>query len=146
MFPRCVSLLLLSLALGQAEEPAAIAEPPITNADRDHWAWRPLGQAAIPRVKAAKRLANPIDHFIAEKLEGKNLSLAPKADRRTLIRRLYFDLLGLPPSAEAVAAFGANPRPDAYERLVESLLASPPYGERWAQPWQIGRAAGRERG
>ncbi len=135
MFLRCVSLLLLSLSLGQAEEPVAIVEPPITTADRDHWAWRPLGPAVIPRVKATGHLANPIDHFIAEKLEGKNLSLAPEADRRTLIRRLYFDLLGLPPTAEAVVEFEADARPDAYERLVESLLASPAFGERWAQHW-----------
>ena len=135
MFLRCVSLLLLSLSLGQAEEPVAIVEPPITTADRDHWAWRPLGQAAIPRVKATGHLANPVDHFIAEKLEGKNLSLASEADRRTLIRRLYFDLLGLPPTAEAVVEFEADARPDAYERLVESLLASPAFGERWAQHW-----------
>ena len=135
MFLRCVSLLLLSLSLGQAEESVAIVEPPITTADRDHWAWRPLGQAAIPRVKATGHLANPVDHFIAEKLEGKNLSLASEADRRTLIRRLYFDLLGLPPTAEAVVEFEADARPDAYERLVESLLASPAFGERWAQHW-----------
>jgi hypothetical protein len=105
MFLRCVSLLLLNLSLGQAEESVAIVEPPITTADRDHWAWRPLGQAAVPRVKAVGHLANPVDHFIAEKLERKSLSLAPEADRRTLIRRLYFDLLGLPPSLGAVAAF-----------------------------------------
>ena len=135
MFPRCVSFLLFCLALGQAEEPATIVEPPITTADREHWAWHPLGQAAIPRVKATRHLANPVDHFIAEKLEGKNLSLAPEADRRTLIRRLYFDLLGLPPTAEAVVEFEADARPDAYERLVESLLASPAFGERWAQHW-----------
>jgi len=135
MFLRCVSLLLLSLSLGQAEKPVAIVEPPITTADRDHWAWRPLGQAAIPRVKVTGHLANPVDHFIAEKLEGKNLSLAPEADRRTLIRRLYFDLLGLPPTAEAVVEFEADARPDACERLVESLLASPAFGERWAQHW-----------
>ena len=135
MFPRCVSFLLFCLALGQAEEPATIVEPPITTADREHWAWHPLGQAAIPRVKATRHLANPVDHFIAEKLEGKNLSLAPEADRRTLIRRLYFDLLGLPPTAEAVVEFETDPRPDAYERLVESLLASPAFGERWAQHW-----------
>ena len=135
MFPRCVSFLLFCLALGQAEEPATIVEPPITTADREHWAWHPLGQAAIPRVKATRHLANPVDHFIAEKLEGKNLSLAPEADRRTLIRRLYFDLLGLPPTAEAVVEFETDARPDAYERLVESLLASPAFGERWAQHW-----------
>ncbi|MEC8989515.1 MAG: DUF1549 domain-containing protein, partial [Verrucomicrobiota bacterium] len=133
MFPRCAGLLLLSLSLGQAEEPAAIVEQPITDADREHWAWRPLGKATIPRVESARRSANLIDHFILEKLELKSLSLAPEADRRTLIRRLYFDLLGLLPSAEAVVTFQADTRPDAYGRLVESLLASPAYGERWAQ-------------
>ena len=135
MFPRCAGLLLLSLSLGQAEEPAAIVEQPITDADREHWAWRPLGKATIPRVESARRPANLIDHFILEKLELKSLSLAPEADRRTLIRRLYFDLLGLLPSAEAVVTFQADTRPDAYGRLVESLLASPAYGERWAQHW-----------
>ena len=135
MFLRCASLLLLSLALGRAAEPAANVESPITDADRDHWAWRPLGQATVPSVKAAGRLANPVDHFIAEKLESNSLSLAPEADRRTLIRRLYFDLLGLPPSPRAVAAFEADIRPGAYVRLLDSLLASPVYGERWAQHW-----------
>ena len=71
MFLRGVSLLLLSLSLGQAEKPVAIVEPPITTADRDHWAWRPLGQAAIPRVKVTGHLANPGDQFIGAKREGK---------------------------------------------------------------------------
>ena len=135
MFLRSASLLLLSLALGRAAEPAPIVEPPITDADRDHWAWRPLGHATVPSVKAAGRLLNPVDHFIAEKLESNSLSLAPEADRRTLIRRLYFDLLGLAPSPEAVAVFEADIRAGAYERLLDSLLASPVYGERWAQHW-----------
>jgi len=128
-------VLLTGLALGQAEETAPIVERPITRKDRDHWAWRPLGQAAIPQVPQAKRLANPVDHFIAARLQPHQLSLAPEADRRTLMRRLHFDLLGLPPSAEAVAAFEADQRSDAYERLLDTLLASPAYGERWAQHW-----------
>ena len=127
--------LALGQALGQAEEQHTIVEPTITAKARAHWAWQPLGQAVVPQVPQAKHLANPIDHFIAARLQPHALSQAPEADRRTLIRRLHFDLLGLPPSAEAVAAFEANPRPDAYERLLDSLLASPAYGERWAQHW-----------
>ena len=88
-------VLLTGLALGQAEETAPIVERPITRKDRDHWAWRPLGQAAIPQVPQAKRLANPVDHFIAARLQPHQLTLAPEADHRTLIRRLYFDLLCL---------------------------------------------------
>ena len=117
--------LLTGLALGQAEEQHTIVEPTITAKDRAHWAWQPLGQAAIPQVPQAGQLANPIDHFIAARLQPHGLGQAPEADRRTLIRRLHFDLLGLPPSAEAVAAFEADPRPDVYERLLDSLLASP---------------------
>ena len=127
--------LALGQAHGQAEEQHTIVEPTITAKDRAHWAWQPLGQAAIPHVPQAGQLANPIDHFIAARLQPHALGQAPEADRRTLIRRLHFDLLGLPPSAEAVANFEADPRPDAYERLLDSLLASPAYGERWAQHW-----------
>ena len=127
--------LALGQALGQAEEQHTIVEPTITAKDRAHWAWQPLGQAAVPQVPQAGQLANPIDHFIAARLQPHGLGQAPEADRRTLIRRLHFDLLGLPPSAEAVAAFEADPRPDAYERLLDSLLASLAYGERWAQHW-----------
>lgn len=106
--------LALGQALGQAEEQHTIVEPTITAKDRAHWAWQPLGQAAVPQVPQAGQLANPIDHFIAARLQPHGLGQAPEADRRTLIRRLHFDLLGLPPSAEAVAAFEADPRPDAY--------------------------------
>ena len=76
-----------------------------------------------------------IDGFIREKLAGKGLSLSPPADAATLCRRLYFDLIGLPPSPEQMAAFVSNPDPHAYERLVDELLASPHYGERWARHW-----------
>ena len=79
--------------------------------------------------------ANPIDAFIMAKLAEKKLTLAPEADRRTLIRRLYFDLLGLPPTPEQVQAFIADKASDACERLVDKLLASPRYGERWARHW-----------
>jgi hypothetical protein len=78
---------------------------------------------------------NPIDSFIVAKLREKNLSLSKETDRRTLIRRLYFDLLGLPPVPEAVRAFEQDKRPNAYEKLVDELLSSPHYGERWARHW-----------
>ena len=78
---------------------------------------------------------NPIDRFIQATLAKHGLSPAPEADRRTLIRRLSFDLTGLPPARDEVAAFLADPAPDAYERLVDRLLASPRYGERWARHW-----------
>src|SRR5439155_21896216 len=76
-----------------------------------------------------------LDRFILAKLEEKGLSPSPPADRRTLIRRATFDLLGLPPTPDEVAAFETDPSPDAYERLIDRLLASPHYGERWGRHW-----------
>ncbi|MEX0820381.1 MAG: DUF1549 and DUF1553 domain-containing protein, partial [Pirellulaceae bacterium] len=108
---------------------------PITADDRDHWSFRPLARPAIPHVKANDWTISPIDHFIFAKLEAKQLALKGEADRVTLIRRIYFDLLGLPPSTEVVDAFVADRRPNAYERLVDRLLASHHYGEHWAQHW-----------
>src|SRR6185369_14783830 len=78
---------------------------------------------------------HPIDHFIRAKLSDNGLSPAPPADPRTLVRRLYFDLTGLPPSPEEIDAFAKDPSDDAYEKLVDKLLASPHYGERWARHW-----------
>ncbi len=78
---------------------------------------------------------NPIDRFILAALEQKNLTPAPEAGQRTLIRRLSFDLTGLPPKPEDIEAFLNDQSPDAYEKLVDSLLASPHYGERWARHW-----------
>jgi hypothetical protein len=89
--------------------------------------------AAIERIDSP--ISNPIDRFVAAKLRAEHLDPAQSADRRTLIRRLSFDLAGVPPAPEAVAAFVADPRPDAYEQLVDSLLASPRFGERWARHW-----------
>jgi len=102
----------------------------------DHWAWQPLVRPVVPPDSAAATLVrNDIDRFIQLKLAEMNLVPAPEADRRTLIRRLSFDLLGLPPTPEEVAAFVADESRDSYEKLIDRLLASPHYGERWARHW-----------
>jgi hypothetical protein len=90
---------------------------------------------AVPAVKGRDRARNPIDTFLLAKLEAAGLTFSPEADRRTLIRRLSFDLTGLPPTPAEIDAFVNDPAPGAYERLVDRLLASPHYGERWATPW-----------
>ena len=112
-----------------------IVEVPITEADRDHWAFRPVVRPPLPQVNDAAWPRNAVDRFILAKLEQEGLQPAKEASRATLLRRLSFDLHGLPPSPEEIAAFESDQRPDAYERLVDRLLASPHYGERWAQHW-----------
>src|SRR5262249_19445275 len=101
----------------------------------DHWAYTPLKRPPVPAVKRAAWPRTPLDAFVLAKLEAKGLSPSPEADRRTLIRRVSYDLTGLPPTTEEVDAFLADKRPDAYERVVDRLLASPAYGERWARHW-----------
>ncbi|MBI1914989.1 MAG: PSD1 domain-containing protein [Planctomycetes bacterium] len=103
-----------------------------------HWAYRPLVRPPLPRLPASMPegwARTPIDLFILEKIAARKLTPAPEADRRTLLRRVSFDLTGLPPTAEEVDAFLADTQPDAYERAVDRLLASPAYGERWARHW-----------
>jgi len=95
------------------------------------WSFRPLADVAVPAADGR----NPIDAFVRAKLRDTGLSPNPEADRRALLRRVTFDLTGLPPTPDDLAAFEADARPDAYERLVERLLASPAYGERWARHW-----------
>ncbi len=118
--------------------PALVADSPdrAGRAGLDWWSLQPIRRPAVPVVKARGRLQTPIDAFVLSGgAEAKNLSFAPEADRRTLIRRVTFDLIGLPPLPEEIDAFAADTRPDAYERLVDRLLASPHYGERWARHW-----------
>ena len=105
-----------------------------SQADREWWAFLPVTKPAVPTVGTNWAL-NELDHFVARKLETQNLSPAKEADRRTLIRRLSFDLTGLPPSPEQIAEFLADRSPDAYEKLVDRLLDSPHYGERLATFW-----------
>jgi mono/diheme cytochrome c family protein len=111
-------------------ETAAGAAPP-----NRHWAFRPRARPAAPAVKNAAWVRNPIDRFILARLEKEGLAPSPEADRVTLLRRLSLDLLGLPPEPAEVEAFVADARPDAYEHLVDRLLASPHYGERWGRHW-----------
>ncbi|HKA08822.1 MAG TPA: DUF1549 domain-containing protein, partial [Gemmataceae bacterium] len=98
-----------------------------------HWSLRPLTAPSIPGTAALQ--ANPIDAFVLAKLTDKGLTPSPPADRRTLIRRLTFDLHGIPPTPDVIEAFLDDQSPDAYERLVDRLLASPRFGERWARHW-----------
>ncbi|MBZ2183295.1 MAG: DUF1549 domain-containing protein [Bryobacter sp.] len=98
----------------------------------DWWALQPLREAAAPVVEG---VVNPIDRWVRTKLSARGLRPSPAADARTLIRRISFDLTGLPPTPEGIAAFVADRRSDAYEREVDRLLASPHYGERWGRHW-----------
>ena len=108
---------------------------PITAADRAFWSFRPVGNPAAPMVRDAAWPRDPIDAFVLSKLESQGLKPAPMADRRTLIRRASFDLIGLPPTVEEVEAFVSDPRPDAFADVVDRLLASQHHGERWARHW-----------
>jgi hypothetical protein len=100
-----------------------------------HWSLQPLTHPALPPVKDAAWPTSPIDFFILSRLEAKGLRPAPPADRRTLIRRLTFDLIGLPPTKAEIDAFLADTTSDAYAKVVDRLLASPHYAERWARHW-----------
>jgi len=108
---------------------------PITDEDRSFWAFRKPVAAVPPAVREGAWARSPLDRFILARLEAKGLRPAPPADRRTLIRRATFDLTGLPPRPDEVEAFLRDDSPDAFARVVERLLASPQYGERWGRHW-----------
>jgi hypothetical protein len=120
----------LLCALAAAASAAERNVPP-----SEHWSTRSLAQPAVPTQATGEWVRNPIDAFIAAAHDAHGLTPAPEADRRTLIRRLTFDLHGLPTTPEDVESFVNDTDPDAYERLVDQLLASPRYGERWARHW-----------
>ena len=118
------------------KEPAEIGPGTlITDEDRDYWAFRPIRRPSIPKFDASEHVRTPIDALLLSAMRHKGLSFAAEAEKRTLIRRVSLDLIGLPPTPIEVAAFLADPAPDAYERLVDRLLASPHYGERWGRHW-----------
>jgi len=121
--------------LAFAGEKDVLREAKITESDRSHWAFQPLSQPKLPTVKTKGHARNPIDVFILTKLEAKGIQPQPEAGRATLIRRVSMDLTGLPPTHAQVDAFVNDRSSDAYEKLVDRLLASDAYGERWAQHW-----------
>jgi mono/diheme cytochrome c family protein len=129
------------ISAGAPESPididVASTEPDtlVTDKDRNFWAFQPVKPVAIPVADHPSQVRNPIDAFIWQKLEQKGLRFAPEADRATLIRRAYFDLTGLPPDPGEVQAFLSDRNPDAYEKLIDRILASPRYGERWGRFW-----------
>lgn len=118
------------------QEPATL--PPgqvFSDEERNHWSFQPIQRPRLPAVRDTKAVQTPIDAFLLAALEIRGLEYSPPADRSVLIRRLSFDLTGLPPPVAAVEQFVTDPRPDAYERLVDGMLASPAYGEHWARHW-----------
>ena len=130
-----LAAVLLSLGQGLLRGESEPANP---DSDAfDFWSLKPVVRHALPALGQADRdwARNPIDHFIAAKLAEKNLTHSVEANRRTLIRRVYYDLIGLPPDPSEIDAFLSDPDPLAYEKLVEKLLATPGYGERWARHW-----------
>ncbi|MEX2212660.1 MAG: DUF1549 domain-containing protein [Phycisphaeraceae bacterium] len=107
----------------------------ISDEDRAYWAFQPVSKPSVPKVKHTARVINAIDSFLLAKLEGKGLTYSPEADKVTLIRRATFDLHGLPPTPEEVDTFVKDTSADAWTNLLDRLLASPRYGERWARHW-----------
>ena len=135
---RVVLSCLIGLALqstSRADGPTDPPEPMWTADQRGHWAYQSPKRPAVPDVRLKSWPRNSLDAFLLKPIEEAGLVPTPEADRVTLIRRIRFDLTGLPPTPAEVAAFVADPSTDAYERLVDRLLASPQYGERWARPW-----------
>ncbi len=106
-----------------------------SNAASKHWAFQPIRKPSLPNVKNPSWCRNAIDRFILARLEKENIAPAPQADRITLLRRVFLDLIGLPPSLKDIEDFLNDKSPGAYERVVDRLLASPHYGERWGRHW-----------
>ena len=122
-----LAFLSVSIQLVQAEE--------VAQEEEALWAFQPLSNPNTPEVEAEEWVRNPIDAFVLGKLEKSGLEPTSEADRQTLIRRASLDLIGLPPTPNEVADFVNDPRSDAYERLIDRLLDSPRYGERYARHW-----------
>jgi mono/diheme cytochrome c family protein len=114
---------------------ATAAQKSGADSGKKHWAWQPVKKPAVPEVKDAAWAKTPIDNFILARLEEKELKPNPMAQKRTLIRRATFDLIGLPPTTGEVDAFLKDDAPDAFAKVVDRLLASPHYGERWGRHW-----------
>ncbi len=138
LFPLAAFLVVAAGVMAGDKPPASedVAPPEkFSHEQRDHWAYQPVRRDVPPAVKEAGWVRNPIDSFILAEIEKLGMSHAPEADRVALIRRVTYDLTGLPPTSADVSDFIEDHRVDAYERLVERLLASPQYGQRWGQHW-----------
>jgi hypothetical protein len=135
--PQAVDALSAWIKMGASwPESASIAKSvPSAAASQKHWAFQPVQRPALPNVTNADWTCTQVDRFILAKLEAKGLKPSEPADRRTLIRRVTFDLIGLPPTLEEVDAFEADRSRDAFAKVVDRLLASPHYGERWGRHW-----------
>ncbi len=135
--PRQVDALSRWIEMGAywPQSSSAISRPSIENAAGNHWAFRKVAEPNIPQVRDTTWGRTPVDAFILSKLEQQGLAPSGEADHRTLARRLYFTLTGLPPNHSDVERFASNASPQAYERLVEQLLDSPEYGRHWARHW-----------
>lgn len=119
-----------------APPPAAkTKEEKIADARKEHWAYQPVQNPPLPKVKEQAFVQQPLDAFVVNRLEAAGLTPSKSADKRTLIRRAYFDLTGLPPSRDEIEAFEKDNSPDAFAKVVDKLLASPHFGERWARHW-----------
>ena len=116
-------------------KPVAPGESVLFQMGKTHWSFQPLKTPSVPTVKNKAWVKNPIDNFILTKLESKNLLPAQKLGKRALIRRVTYDLIGLPPTTEEVEAFVSDNSPNAYEKVVDRLLVSPHYGEKWGRHW-----------
>lgn len=117
-------------------EPEEIGDGPIiTQEERDFWSFQPVSRPPLPQINQTQLANTPLDYFLLKRLEQENLSYSPQADKRTLIRRATFDLLGLPPTQAEINQFLNDDSPNAYELLIDRLLASPHYGERWGRHW-----------
>ncbi len=126
---------------GEPAQPAEVTmwsgsiEERIKRAQAQHWAFQPVKRVAPPEVAPAEWNKNPVDRFVLVRLAQAGLAPSPPADKRTLLRRVYYDLIGLPPTLAEVEAFERDASPDAFAKIVDKLLASPQYGERWARHW-----------
>src|SRR6266498_4094174 len=135
MMSRFVFALAGGLLFARPADAGSTPPPQSFEAARHHWSYQPIRRPAPPRVRRADRIQTPIDAFLVANLEAKGLGLAPPADKRTLLRRVYFDLIGLPPTFEEIQVFERDRSPGAFARIVDQLLGSPRYGERWGRHW-----------
>jgi len=122
-------------AITARPEPKSLSVDGFTEDERNFWSFLPIKRSAVPAVKAMHRVRTPIDAFVLAKLEEQGLTLSPDAKKQTLLRRAYFDLTGLPPAPAEVEQFMNDKSPNAYELLIDRLLDSPRYGERWGRHW-----------